>query len=200
MKKQDRNIVMLWCNLSRVYEIAKLGNHSIRVVFDPEYIEGFDDYKAIKKFYSDVKFSSTGDIICEITKPYDYNDSRGETKADIRIRVEQAKLYITPEYIKTDAIKTLMKTAINRLQMSLQDTQQVEAIAMTIAQLANTETVRIEHIAEAIQYRACREDIAITAENKSIQFGRNITIGLTEKNPTDIEQAIEYLQSILKNK
>ena len=51
-----KNLVGLWANLSRAYEMALLGKFSIQIIFDKEYIQGFDDYESIKSFYKDVLF------------------------------------------------------------------------------------------------------------------------------------------------
>ena len=194
MKK--RNLIPLWYNFARVYEIAKLGNYSVRVIFENEYIEGFDDYKAIKKFYSGIQFSSTGQMVVEISKP-DYDSTiRGETLSDIHTRISEAKKFAIPEYVKTGAIASLVKTATERLNLSMENIENAEAIAVTIARLALSNEVRIEHIAEAIQYRAV-DETCIDAEGKAMQFGKNITIGRGLKNPTEIEEAISFLEKMI---
>jgi len=54
----------------------------------------------------------------------------------------------------TDDCKDLLKTAIDELGLSARAYDKVLKIARTIADLADTEGILPEHIAEAIQYRS----------------------------------------------
>jgi hypothetical protein len=63
-----KNLVGIWVNLSRAYEIALLGNFKIQIVFNKEYKQGFEDYDNIKSFYNEVDFVKEGDLIIEIYK------------------------------------------------------------------------------------------------------------------------------------
>lgn len=203
MKTETTNIIGLWVNLSRVYEIAKLGGLSIKVVFDKEYINGFNDYELIKAFYKDVKFCSDGDIIFELTAPeismYPPRKNQFETLEDIEKRIEKAKANILPSEFLGDSCYSLLKTAVKKLDFSLSDTEKVKEMAGIIAQLDGTKKIQVEHITEAVQYKALLSyGNYCNAENKSILFGTGIEIALTELDSTDVEKAIEYLQNLIK--
>jgi len=203
MKTETTNIIGMWVNLSRVYEIAKLGGLSIRIVFDKDYTNGFKDYELIKAFYKDVNFSSEGDMIIQLTPPeistHPIRKNQFETLSDIEKRIEKARNNILPSEFSGDSCHTLLKTAINRMNFSLTDTEKVKEIAGVIAKLNGNDKIQVEHVVEAAQYKCLLgEGNYCNAENKSILFGSGIEIALTELNPFDIQRAIEYLQGLIE--
>ena len=193
-----KNLVGLWVNLSRAYEIALLGNFRVKIVFDKEYKQGFEDYENIKAFYKDVLFCKDGDITVEIYKPnYTQDKINYETLDDILGRVNRAKNNSLPTDFKNDACNTLLKTATERLGFSYSKKEKVIEIAKIIAQLDNSKFIEAQHLAEAIQYN-CYDDTQCDAENKSISFGSGIQIALYDLDCIDIENAISYLSGLIK--
>lgn len=193
-----KNIIGLWVNLSRAYEIALLGDFKIQIVFDREYKQGFDDYENIKSFFNEIEFVKEGDLIVEIYKP-DYNQKleRFETKEDIKSRVDKALKNKKPDLFKNNSCDVLLKTATERLDFTLGKREKVIEISKIIAQLDGSDTIDPQHIAEAIQYN-CYDNTQCNAENKSINFGDGIQIALYDLDYTDIENAINYLSELVK--
>ena len=53
----------------------------------------------------------------------------------------------------------LMKTAMSQLQMSARGFHRVLKLARTIADLAGSDTIKVTHLAEALQYRPRRQEL-----------------------------------------
>ena len=100
---------------------------------------------------------------------------KSETSAEIRERVVKARELQTERFkdqkeiycnammpsnmvkdlcVITDAGRTLLKTAMERLGLSARAYDRILKVSRTIADLAGTSEIKIEHLAEAIQYRS----------------------------------------------
>lgn len=194
-----KNIIPLFPNLSRAYEIAMLGNFSINVVFEKDYIEGFDDYKTIKNFFGEIFFSAQGEITCQILKP-NYSaktNPKAETLSDIITRVNSAKTNPLPTEMKNESSIAIFNLAINKLNFSLNKQETILKVAAVIAQLDKSPTIAPEHVAEAIQYSNSYGKTFCNPEEQYISFGNNIKIYNSPLNHIDIQNAIDYLSKLL---
>ena len=100
---------------------------------------------------------------------------KNETSEEIRMRVVKAREIQTERFkgqkeiycnammpsnmvkeicMITDAGRTLLKTAMERLGLSARAYDRILKVSRTIADLAGTDDIKIEHLAEAIQYRS----------------------------------------------
>lgn len=194
------NLVDLWINLFRAIEIAKTGGYSVSVYFDEDYKNGFDDYKSIKDFCKGWfdNFVSDGDIKVSIVKPISYELIKSEeTIEDISARIEKSMRFDKPELKLCDVSKSILTSAMNRLQLSLSQIEKVKQIAATIAQIDYSKTVKPEHIAEAIHYSSNGTEHLYNAESESKVFGDMIYIKLGEIDSDTIKSAISYLSRLL---
>jgi magnesium chelatase family protein len=106
-------------------------------------------------------------------------DRKTEKSAEVRERVIKARAIQSERYVEMEDVhsnammpshlvkkvckineagKTLLKTAMEKLGLSARAYDRILKVSRTIADLAGTEEIRIEHLAEAIQYRSLDRD------------------------------------------
>ena len=122
------------------------------------------------------------DIHIEVTPvPFDKlsDERKGESSAEIRARVtkareKQAERFAAIDYIHynaqmdvkqirkfcalDEASKTLLKTAMEKLNLSARAYDRILKVSRTIADLENEDNISGAHISEAIQYRSLDRD------------------------------------------
>lgn len=191
-------------HLLRAIQIAIVGNFKVAVFADlNEYSTCMSDFEIIRSWlypYFD-GFASNGEIHIELTKPYStellsvdrLSDQDLSSIIDAQSKAESVFLV---NYNRTDSINLLLKTAVNKLNLSIQDMQFITKIAKAIAKLDSSKTVNIAHVAEAIQYRSISEGFNLL--NPTIKFGDHITINRGVKiESEEAVKAIEYLNKFI---
>lgn len=200
-----KNLTGLWPNLSRAYEVAKLGGLTITITYSKhDYVGAGEDYQRIKEYYKDVKFVTDGDMWIEIYKPRSYEDTGHVGLSAIHKRVKAAIPNQVPE--KTDvASEELLKSGIQRLNFSIKSVEIIRKVSAVISQLEGCNTIKAHCMAEAMNYRInfSRNDTLVLAENNILKFGDYISIeqdginSMYADEEKNIKKAIEYLKSLL---
>ena len=152
-------------NLNRAFEVAMVENQPLTILVDyestnvvyllkeKEIIENqFKDYIC---FANSENFAES--LFCEIVKldfeSITYSKSR-ETIEDVLKRVNKAKSVVVKDEL-CQSCEALLKTGYVHLNLSEHQLSVVIKTAKNIAKLDNSNTIRPEHMAEALQYQAC---------------------------------------------
>lgn len=154
------NLVGLAVNIARVYEISKFGGHSVRIIPSTTGNVSQIDCDILTNFYNLDLFAdyNSPEIIVELAySPNDIisvlNGHKYETIGDINERIATTeRLTVSPKLDKV--CLSLLKTAAEKLDLGINDTIQIISVAQTIANLAGNDTIKVEHLAEAIQYKS----------------------------------------------
>ena len=161
-----QNLIALSVNISRAYEIAKAGGHSMAIIFNQETakadcIELKMQYNAeTLRAYYEAGESLQSDIVVELhnidsTQIIASYSNRFETMGDINERVEACKKSeVEPEIKLAGANLSLLKSATDKLNLSIWQVNSILAVSQTIAKLSFSKEVKPEHLAEAIQYQS----------------------------------------------
>lgn len=197
---QTKNLVRLWFNLSRAYEVALLGGFSIQVMFNLEdYPTAPEDFDMIKNFYSKVDFVADGDLVVEIAPPPYIDNHTYETIDTIHERVENAKSFLRPTHLNSGA-NNMLKCGYERFNLSVRELERRKRIAAVMAQLDKSNIIKAEHIAESLQcVPVLREKGLCNIMSNTINFEGLIEISRGYILKETIEEAIEYLKNKMKN-
>lgn len=158
------NLIGLYPNIARAYEINRVGGHLVTFCYyedkeDPERSVNVRDIQVLRAHF-EMGGTASGDLLVEVVRP-DFDSIQAaifrayETKEDIAKRVIEARKFPKPEISAINEVGySLLKTAYGRLNLSVLEVTIIRRVAATIAQMAFSSVIKVEHIAEAIQYRA----------------------------------------------
>jgi hypothetical protein len=157
-----QNLVSLSINVSRAYEISRAGNHSMSIVFDAteDTAKSLEDNCILLREFYAVSADKKADIVIELNNIESQDilssyQARCETIEDINQRIEDCKKSnIAPILELKGGILSILKSAIDKLSLSIRQVNSIISVSYTIAKLSKSKDVKIEHIAEAIQYQS----------------------------------------------
>lgn len=160
------NLIPFAEHVSRAYEIAKAGDHTIGfVVDDTDKTQPHpkrEDAEMLRDFYGLPESVENPDMIIELAIPHPdaifsalIPTRKFETLEDIEQRIADFRMQglIVSDDLNSSCLN-LLKSAIEKLKLGLCDCHKILAVAKTIAGLGKSEKIFVEHIAEAIQYRS----------------------------------------------
>jgi magnesium chelatase family protein len=100
------------------------------------------------------KTESSKDIRSRVMKGRERQKIRFENNPEVFCNAMMPSHQVKQVCEITEAGKTLLKTAMERLGLSARAYDRILKVARTIADIADSEDIRVEHLAEAIQYRS----------------------------------------------
>jgi magnesium chelatase family protein len=103
---------------------------------------------------SNRKMETSTDIRERVVKAREQQTERFKSRSDVYCNAMMPSNMVKNICEINDAGRTLLKTAMERLGLSARAYDRILKVSRTIADLAGTEEIKIEHLAEAIQYRS----------------------------------------------
>lgn len=100
------------------------------------------------------KTESSKDIRTRVMKGRERQKSRFENNPEVFCNAMMPSHQVKQVCQISDAGRNLLKTAMERLGLSARAYDRILKVARTIADIADSEDIRVEHLAEAIQYRS----------------------------------------------
>lgn len=101
---------------------------------------------------------SSQDIVNRVIKAREIQNKRFEEETELNANAQMPSRMVRKVCTLNKAGTVLLKTAMERLQLSARAYDRILKVARTIADLAESEEIKIEHLAEAIQYRSLDRD------------------------------------------
>lgn len=100
------------------------------------------------------KSESSEDITARVINAREVQLKRFEKYSEIHCNAQMPSRMVRDVCVLSTAGITLLKTAMNKLQLSARAYDRILKVARTAADLAGSNDIKIEHLAEAIQYRS----------------------------------------------
>jgi hypothetical protein len=163
------NICGIFSNLSRAYEIALLGGFKIRLIQSnnvDDHLLSTNDLYFISEYFDEVEFIFDGDdfedveldsIVMHIELGMPEFDSIISTRNSVSLdsvveTVKNSRDNVLPEFKLSESGKALLSTAFRRLKLDLNQLNSIAEISRVIAKLHGSKEIKLEYLAEAIQY------------------------------------------------
>ncbi len=113
---------------------------------------GFDEMTARRKA------ETSAEIRERVVKARDLQSKRFEKQKEVYSNAMMPSNMVKEVCEINEAGRTLLKTAMERLGLSARAYDRILKVSRTIADLAGSDNIKTEHLAEAIQYRSLDRD------------------------------------------
>lgn len=100
------------------------------------------------------KVESSAEIRTRVVRAREIQSERFKDNPEVYSNAMMPSNMVKDICVISEAGRTLLKTAMERLGLSARAYDRILKVSRTIADLENTEEIKIEHLAEAIQYRS----------------------------------------------
>jgi Magnesium chelatase, subunit ChlI C-terminal len=168
------SIENLDASFMRIWEVAQVGGHSVSLHFYEHHLEASRNISReyvsmiadmMQNYATPIPIISQGfaDIQFELTRPSFemienalLSQKKFESIVDIigRVKVAKKRKSALAVSFEGDGHFGLFKTAYDRIDLDPYRVSRIVDVAHSIAALAGSEGIRIEHLAEAIQYQS----------------------------------------------
>jgi magnesium chelatase family protein len=109
---------------------------------------------AFTELSSSSKSEPSSDVRQRVIKAREIQAKRFEEQKGIYSNAQMGSRLLKEICVISTVGQTLLKTAMDKLNLSARAYDRILKVSRTIADLENSETIRPEHLAEAIQYRS----------------------------------------------
>ena len=100
------------------------------------------------------KSETSSEIRERVVKAREIQTERFKGQAEIYCNAMMPSNMVKEVCVITEAGRSLLKTAMERLGLSARAYDRILKVSRTIADLTSSSEIKIEHLAEAIQYRS----------------------------------------------
>lgn len=138
--------------LNRAMEVSLVDNTPLFVVSEIKHQYELNKLKNELNFINFTNDYNNAMLVEYI--PHVSLNSTFENWSDVNERVKEAKSFSLENIKLNESSKQLIKTAIDRLNLNNTQKDLIVNTAVSIAKLDKQKTIRVEHVAEAIQYQA----------------------------------------------
>ena len=137
----------------KINSIQKRPGDFIEIFFDDTWTTDSILGRMKKRSTSDYKSEPSGDIRQKVNNARQRQEERFKKYHNIHSNAKMPSRMVRSLCELDDSCKAFLKTAMNKLQLSARAYDRILKVARTCADLGGSEKIKVEYLAEAIQYR-----------------------------------------------
>lgn len=178
---------------ARAIQVARAGNFKLGILF-PDEVSTAQMADVVREIGEHCKVShpSGADLLIEYAPPAP-EDLFRETQV-VNQGVIPEHLYPGPQL--DEACKSLLKIAYERLRFEERDTDICVRIAQVLSVIGGKRAILVEHMAEAIHYRAVMKNIIEHQDGRYWQACPSLAVRYSEAVKHIVDEAYQYLKGL----